>query len=70
MKYLSKTEHKQHIAANYLDDLLAKLPPDGKLPGIRSMIQQSNVGRTLLEKRLQYLLDEGAVEVKFRQGVL
>ena len=68
MKYLSKTEHKQHIAANYLDDLLAKLPPDGKLPGIRSMIRQSNVGRTLLEKRLQYLLDEGVVEVKFRQG--
>ena len=68
MKYLSKTEHKQRIVSSYLDDLLAKLPPGGKLPGIRSMIQQSSVGRTLLEKQLQYLLSEGIIEVRFRQG--
>ncbi len=68
MKRLSKTEHKHRITVNYLDDLLAKLPPGGRLPGIRSMVLQSNVGRTLLEKHLQYLLREGVVEVKFRQG--
>ena len=68
MKYLAKIEHKQRVTINYLDDLLAKLPSGGRLPGIRTMIAQSGVGRTLLEKRLQYLVDENFLEVKYRQG--
>ena len=68
MKYLSKTEHKQRIIENYLDDLLARLPPGGKLPGIRTMIAQSGIGRILLEKKLHSLLNNGSIEVRYRQG--
>ena len=68
MKYLSKIEYKQRLTNNYLDNLLAQLPPGSKLPGIRTMIEQSKVGRTLLEKKLQSLADNGLIEVKPRQG--
>ena len=52
MKYLSKIEYKQRLTNNYLDNLLAQLPPGSKLPGIRTMIEQSKVGRTLLGRPL------------------
>ena len=68
MKEFSSIAYKRHRIAVYLDDLLAKLPPGGKLPGMRELIRDSGVGRTLLERELRELVARGRAEVKPRQG--
>ena len=68
MNDYSKIAYKRNLAACYLENVLANLPPGGKLPGIRTMIAQSGVGRTLLETELNRLLQKSNIEVKFRQG--
>lgn len=68
MKALSPISYKRRRIAAYLDDLLAKLPPGGKLPGERELIRTTGVGRTLLERELEKLVERGRIFVKFRQG--
>ena len=68
MKIISKTEYKLLLTDNYLDDLITRLPPGGRLPGIRTMILQSGAGRVFLERKLRTMLENGVIEVKNRQG--
>lgn len=68
MSDYSKIAYKRNLVADYLENVLANLPPGGKLPGLRTMIKQSGVGRTLLEAELNRLERESFIEVRFRQG--
>ena len=68
MNDYSKIAYKRNLAVDYLENVLANLPPGGKLPGIRAMVAQSGVGRTLLEAELSRLEREAFIEVRFRQG--
>ena len=68
MSDYSKIAYKRNLVADYLENVLANLPPGGKLPGIRAMVAQSGVGRTLLEAELSRLEREAFIEVRFRQG--
>ena len=68
MSDYSKITYKRRVAADYLENVLANLSPGGKLPGIRAMIEQSGVGRTLLEAELSRLEQNGVIELRFRQG--
>ncbi len=61
-------ELKRKKAAVFLDDILVKLPPGGRLPGLRKLIATSGVGRVTIERELRDLAAAGRVGVHSRSG--
>lgn len=59
---------KNSWAESYLQRLLLLTPPGGKLPGMRTLIVESGVGRVRLEHVLAKLCSEGKVESRSRSG--
>ena len=60
---------KLERAVEYLRDALSPLPPGGKLPSIRTMMEETGTGQLTMAHALERLQKEGLIRIEPRLGV-